>query len=314
MRWAMVISIVLHGLGVAYVKIEPSQPPPPDKVVELTFLSRAAEADVPDEALGGNNAAEAVQTPPAPPPSSPTTPNPRTSPSAPQAPRSDFEPSLPEPAPTTAPSSSSPRMSFRDWQASRNRGLPGLQPRSLSTQQRGDGGRDLTNSRGTKQCTPRGQRVPEVVFVLIDSSGSMDKERQDQAISCAQQYAQAALDLGAMVGVGNFADQASFTKPTRDLMEIGAALRSRANGQGTLLPSTQLGGLIDRHVGQRADLVIVSDGYLPNYREAMPWYSYFLKLGEDNRGYLYTVGYDPPREVSDAFVTIGFGVYVYRWL
>lgn len=313
MRSAALLSLVLHGLAVYFVEVPTPAPPEPDPIVELTFLSNAARSDVPDEAVGGDDAAPSEPTPsnpPTPPAPVPASPAPM---SAPELPSADVQPSAPVAEPQPAPSGG-PRMSFKEWQAARARGLPGLQRRALSDQQAGDGGRHLTNSRGTKQCEPQGQRAPDVVFVLIDSSGSMDRERQDQAISCAHQYAMAALQRGAAVGVGNFADQAAFTQPTRDMVEIDAALRSRANGMGTVLPSKALAGLIDRHAGRSADLVIVSDGYLPNYREAMPWYSYYMALSDDNRGYLYTVGFAPPSEVSDAFVRIGFGVFIYRWI
>ena len=46
----------------------------------------------------------------------------------------------------------------------------------------------------------------------------------------------------------------------------------------------------------------------------MPWYSYFLEMSPDNRGYMYTLGTPGPASVTAALRGIGFEVFVYRIL
>jgi hypothetical protein len=325
----MLVSMVVHSLVVTFVEIEKPQPPPKDEPVELTLLAEP----VPGEEGGGDVDATVAPEPAASPPPTPSKKKAqervRKAPEVPQLAKladmalADASPDaevvetpaeqpVPPTPPTEAQPNTTPRMSFSSWMAEQSKGIPGLGAHAPRLEHGGGVGRDRVRSRGTKQCVPTADRMPEIVYLLIDSSGSMTADWRAQAISCAHQYARAAMAHGAKVAVGNFADRATFTEPTDDMTELGAALRLRSNGQGTTLPAAQLGPLFDSYVSLPADLVVLSDGALPNYREAMPWYQYFLDINSNNRGYLYTVGFEGPREVTAAFESWGFEVFVYR--
>jgi hypothetical protein len=310
MRSAGLVSVLVHLLAVMYLPSYTRTPKEPDAVVELTLLAEPA----PGENAGGSDVPEPVvtQAAEAPPPQKPAPQRPAKAPSAVKAPVSEVEPTLQTPEPVAAAPAPPRPTTFSGWQSARHRSLPGLGPRLPIGTGRGGRGQDLVRSRGTKQCLPRGGQLPEVVYLLIDSSGSMNGDWQAQAISCAHQYIKAAMAGGASIAIGNFADQSTFTAPTRDMVDIGIALRGRSNGRGTALPAAQLGAVFEPQAGLHADLVILSDGVLPNYRDAMPWYEYFLDLNSENRGYLYTVGSEGPKEVTHAFENAGFEVYVYR--
>lgn len=314
---ALAVSVVLHLLLLWSLPDKPV-PPPKDKVIEVTFLAEPRAGDKsagPDADVG----APQKKPPPAPPqprpkpkPAKISKPKAKPVPAAPKAVPTDE----PAPAPSEAAEPATEEMpkSFAAWQASQKKGLPGLgkqRPAIVGLEGRGE---DLARSRGTKRCGPRGSRLPDVLYLLIDSSGSMTPEWQSQALTCAHQYARKVVEAGGLVSVGNFAERTTFTRPSQDFTDIASMLRLRTNGHQTRLPGKELGPLLDAHANLEADLVVLSDGYLPNTREAMTWYRYFLKVNPENRGYLYTIGLAAPREVTDAFSMAGFDVLVYRLL
>jgi len=167
---------------------------------------------------------------------------------------------------------------------------------------------------GRKKCAPAPNRAVERVYLLFDASGSMSDQLQAQALSCAQQYAKHAIDVGASVVIGNFAGQITLSEPTRDYMDVGFALRGGNDPTRTLLPGRELDRYFEQNPDLASDIVILSDGRIPNLREVMPWYSYFLELNQDNRGYMYTLGTPGPQSVTAALRQIGFEVFVYRIL
>lgn len=312
LRSATLLSLMLHGL-VLYTypdREPPPEPLPPDPVMALTLLAEPTPG-------GPEGSAEASVAPMSteiskPDPRPPSRKRAPTPPKPPEVPPAPADPAVAEPQPrATSQGAPPPAPSFRSWQAQRTRGLPGFGSRTPTPRGLGGQGRDRARSRGTKRCTPHVDRIPEVVYLLIDSSGSMDSGWGALAVSCAQQYARAAMAGGALVGVGNFAERATFTRPTRDMVDVNVALRTNNNGQGTQLPARQLGPLFQAHEHLRGDLVLLSDGYLPNYRDAMPWYLYFLDMNAQNRGYLYSIGSAAPQQVTAAFENSGFQVFTY---
>ena len=94
--------------------------------------------------------------------------------------------------------------------------------------------------------------------------------------------------------------------------EEAEGMRRTLRNTGVTLLAAALVGCGD--VSEGADLVIVSDGYIPNAEKAMPWYKYFLDSNPKNRGYLYTVGSPGHPAVNAAFLNAGFDIYVYKVL
>jgi hypothetical protein len=323
---AIFASLLMHvGFvgGMAYY--DRNTPPEPNKPIELTFLadpipgapSEGDEVDVGAQQQQQPQPTKVAQRTPTPrtvqPPKRPVRPTQSQQPDATKFPeRRDnaVAPSVQQPESATPPN----QTSFAAWQAAKRKRLPGLSKQMSSMVGLGGEGRDFVRARGTEKCTPRSGRTPDLVYLLMDSSGSMNEAWRSQALTCAHQYVEAALASGALVSIGNFADRTTFTKPSRDPVAIGAMLRSRDNGRGTLLPSRQLGPLLDTYASLEADMVVLSDGGLVNYADVMHWYRYFLDLHEGNRGYLYTVGYEAPGEVTRAFEMSGFEIFVYRLL
>lgn len=172
--------------------------------------------------------------------------------------------------------------------------------------------RDRLTSHGKDRCEPGRSRVVDVVYLLYDSSGSMDSHRQRQALTCAHQYARASLDRGASIVVVNFAGQTVLNQPTRHMTEVEFALRGGVNPRATILPSRELNPFVDGYPGAKADLVVISDGFIPNYKQALPWYRYFLDAHAENRATLFTVGSLGHPDVIRAFRETGFEVYIYQ--
>jgi uncharacterized protein with von Willebrand factor type A (vWA) domain len=150
--------------------------------------------------------------------------------------------------------------------------------------------------------------------VLFDSSGSVTGPQRTLAVGCAQQYAQAAIRDGARVAVANFADRVEFTEPTTDMADVNAALRGQTSGRGTRLPAAELKPILDAHQTEATDLVVVSDGYIPNAAESLRWYRYFLDSNTDNRAYMMVVGAGGHPSVRHAFRQAGFDVYAFNTL
>jgi len=198
-------------------------------------------------------------------------------------------------------------MSFRDWQRQQRRFLPGARVIPGG----GQGGADLISRQGRDKCEPLFPRHADLVLLLFDASGSLSEAMTAQALSCAQQAAKAALAVGAEVVVGTFARDLSLHPPTRDLSDVQVALRSATDRTATMLPARQLQSFLDRDPNAVVELVIVSDGWIPNTDEVLNWYRYFLELHPDNRGTMYTVGQQGHREAVDALRGIGFDVFQY---
>jgi hypothetical protein len=321
---ASLLSFVGHGLGAAtlsQLNWSPTPPPPPpDKVLEVAFVS---QGDEPGEL-------EAVPEPPEPEPPTPPTeatdavaevaevapqPQPVVQPPSPKPPDVRF-PALQAAAdrpnrPT--PSVHAPQTDFATWQRQRMAHvLPDHVPDPLA-----GGAIDGTASidtQGTDRCEPAENRSIGRLYLLFDSSGSMSSQRRAQALSCAQQYAQAAIDRGADVVVGNFANGSSFSEPTRDPTEVAFAIRADTDPRRTVLPSRELNPFFDDQPNATADLVILSDGEIENLRSVLPWYRYFLEMTPGNRGYLYTLGFPARPEPAAMLREIGFEIYVYRVL
>ncbi|HHO50245.1 MAG TPA: hypothetical protein ENK18_05065 [Deltaproteobacteria bacterium] len=165
---------------------------------------------------------------------------------------------------------------------------------------------------GRSRCEPPPHRRPELLYLLFDSSGSMNELRQAQALSCAQQYARAVLATGAPVVVVNFALDSTFSPPTHDMLDVQIALRAASDNRATVLPTRGLQSFFDPSIA--ADLVIVSDGIFRTTPDVLIWYSYFLELNPDNRGTMYTVGSPGHREAVGRLRDIGFDVYMYEQL
>ncbi|MEZ4320562.1 MAG: hypothetical protein R3F61_23980 [Myxococcota bacterium] len=312
---AIVLSLVLHALGAVLIGRIPVPKNPP-RVLEVSFVSQGAEP-------GKQEATPPSEPQPAQPPqpvqtAAVSTPRPSVSPPSPVSPSP--APTLPEvrfPALQQAarnpvrPSDVQAPPSFAAWQESRKSSfLPNRIP---------DGGGDpdgvaSVDSRGKDRCVPDDLRAVDRLYLLFDSSGSMSSQLRAQALSCAQQYAEAAIDKGAVVVVGNFAAGAQFFPPTRNMTDVALAIRADVDARATVLPSMELNPFFDQDPNATSDLVILSDGYIPNARAALPWYRYFLELNPENRGYLYTLGTPGQPDVVDMLERIGFDVYVYRVL
>lgn len=306
-RASLVVSVALHAALVAMIgqiRLPPPEPPPP-RMLELELRSHGPRpADVSGD--------------PAPPDEVPPEPTPpKVQPQPPKPPQpAPAPPPAPEGAVAPAPRAPEPPKTFAEYRQQRFARFEGSL-RELSKVSPGGGApdaRDTTTNPGRDRCEPPETRRPQVVYLLFDSSGSMDSIQRREALTCARQYAKASLESGALVVVGNFAGTSTFAPPTRDLTDIEFALRSGTNPRATLIPSRELDRFVDANPRVLADLVIVSDGYISNYRDALNWYRYFLELNPDNRGLMFTIRTPGPREVVDAFQDIGFEVHIYRML
>ena len=315
---ALLLSLGMHAIGAVVLSRlhHPRPEPEPDRVLQVAFISRGSE-DGHQEAAAPEPAAAPMPTPQPSPRRAPTV---SPAPVATQPQPSEVAPPERFPALVAAaqirPSQPvdllAPPDSFEAWEQRRtDRAIP------AHLHHRGGGSLDgvaSIDSEGVDRCEPAEGRVVERLYLLFDSSGSMSSQLRNQALSCAQQYARAVIDAGGEVVVGNFARSSSFAPATRNPTEVAFALRADNDARATLLPSADLNPFFNEAPDSRADLMILSDGMIPNYRSVLPWYRYFLEINPENRGYLYTLGTRGPPEVTSALRKIGFEIYVYRTL
>lgn len=300
-RNSYVAAALLHG--VLYFLPDPRQtpePPPKDERIELALVSSAPPA--PDD--GAQAAASPTPQPPEPRP----VPKVAAAKPVPSAPTGSVPLPSPRPEPVApTPQPPAPPMSFREWQQRNRRFLPGARV----VQGGGQGGDDLISRQGRDRCEPMFSRRADLVLLLFDASGSLSEAMTAQALSCAQQAAKAGLDQGAEVVVGTFARDVALHPPTRNLGDVQVALRAATDRTATTLPARELQHFLDRDPNARVELVIVSDGWIPNTDDVLNWYRYFLESNPDNRGTMYTVGQRGHREAVDALRSIGFDVFQY---
>lgn len=307
--WSVLAALLLHAVTLAVLTLvvrPPLERPelPEERVIQLE-LSAPGQVASPDPPAGEPEAA------PPPPPPTPRAPAP--TPSAPVAPRGELAVAPPAPtAPPPTPTPSKPT-SFKQWSQQRTAAASKYLPRGLPDESGGGtpDGRDRLNAVGQDRCEPRTSRQVDVVYLLFDSSGSMSPRVMAQALSCAHQYARESIGRGAYVVVGNFARGSKFSPATRDLNEVEFSLRDNADYRGTIIPARELGPFLNQYPDATADLVIISDGWVQNAREVIPWYAYFMELNPDNRGFMYSVGSPGDPEFSRALRSLGFDVYVY---
>ena len=303
----MVGSLVAHALLLLLFSLVPARQAP-ERIMELSLVQQG------DPTKDGGQPPTA-EPPPKPSPPEPQPPTPRpTPPVAPDGQLAAAEAVPPRPpAPRSEPTPPQPDapLSFRDWQRqNRSAFLP-----SRAIQPDGGGqpdGRDYITQRGRDRCEPPAGRPAQVVYLLFDSSGSMNSASRAQALSCANQYARSVLASGALVVVGNFARGVSFSGPTRDILDIEIALRAASDPRYTNLPARELQPVLAQSSGRVADLVIISDGWFATPREVLVWYRYFLELGAENRGIMYTVGTPGRRQAVAQLRSLGFDVYEYQ--
>lgn len=293
---SVLVALALHALFLWYAPVP--RAPEPERLIELALVQRGSgPGDAPV-------LAPEVGPPEAPQPPAAATPTARP---APQAPEGTLFPALAKSQQGAVPRVRASAASLRAAQlkhAARSTAPPVVG---------GDGGRDLATSRGRERCEPTaGRRPPQVVYLLFDSSGSMDQVRQAQALSCAHQYARFSIEAGAQILVANFARDVTFFPPTRTLFDVEAALRGTSDKRATILPSRELGRFFDQAADAAADLVIVSDGWFETPKDVLIWYSYFLELNPDNRGLMFTVGSPGHRAATGPLRGIGFSVLEYQ--
>jgi hypothetical protein len=292
-------SLLLHALLLGLLALWP-EPQPPPRILELSLV-RPGEGD--EQGVPPPAEADPAQVAPrpSPMPPRPTPTRPAPAPALPPSP-------APSPAPLPRPPQPQPPTSFRDWQRSRAAFLPTAEPIGEGGAQ----GDDLAQRRGRDRCVPAPHRRFDVLFLLFDASGSMTDMGRAQALSCAQQYAQAALDQGAHVIVGTFARDTIWSPPTRRLLDIQAGLRAAIDARHTALPTRELGALVDQAPGAISELVVVSDGWFVADNEVLVWYRYFLEVNPENRATMYTVGAPGHREAVRRLQGIGFDVFIYE--
>lgn len=295
-------SLLFHGIGIVGLMQLPDTKPErktEEKVLQIALVSPGEDS--------GTESPPAPKTPEPPKEPSPQPPRPAVADAAPAEP-TPVEPPIELPKAPTAPSMPAPApRSFSAWQQSR---MAPFVPRNFDFG--GRRGTDAVSNEGRDKCAPFPNRHLDRLYLLFDSSGSMSETLRAQAYRCAHQYAREAIDDGATVVVGNFARRASFIAPTTSMTDVAFALRDYNDHTATVLPSTELYRFFDTDPDLTADLVILSDGYIPNYRSVTASYRYFLELNPENRGYLYTLGVQGHPEVTAALRDIGFDIYVYR--
>ena len=308
-RVGLLASMVAHVLFFWFSpRIQPRDKPQEHRI-EVALISHGDQP--------GKETAQQASPPPAPPTTTPAPPQPAAQPlpkPLPVAPQARFPLLVKRPnAPQTRPRQDEPK-TWKAFESRRSASVAKHFPSLFAPVSPGGvpEGQDAVNNPGRDKCVPATQQPVDVVYLLYDSSGSMSELRRSQAISCANQYAKAAIEAGAVVIVGNFARSSTFSKPTRNMTDIAFALRAPTDNTGTILPSRELNPFLNQSAGLRSDLVVVSDGMIPNYREVLPWYRYFLELNPANRGLMYTVASPGHRDVTRALQSIGFDVYIYR--
>lgn len=309
-----VLSLALHGIGAYGLTTLPDRPLPKEpETLRIQLISQGEPAEddqtsAPDVAKAAPETTKPVEAPPTPAPPTPKpTPAPTPAPPAETVAAPSPLGTLPMQRPTR-PTAPSPPTSFAQF---RQRRMSSFVPNTFQTFG-GHRGTDRSHNNDRDRCEPFPHRRLQRLYLLYDTSGSMVGQLEDQALRCAHQYASAALEQGADVVVGNFAGYTTLFPPTRDRTTIGAALRDDNDHTATVLPSTELYRYFDQDPTMVSDLVILSDGYIPNIDGVAASYSYFLDLNADNRGYLYTLGAKAHPQVTDQMQDLGFDVYVYR--
>jgi len=152
---------------------------------------------------------------------------------------------------------------------------------------------------------------PEVLYIFLDSSASMDKLFYTApATTCAYRAALSAWEQGGRVAVINFSTVSLVTRETLDQEKVARAL-AVWQGNSTYLP-TNLEQIIAP--GGRTDIVIVSDGYIDDYEKTLPAFeeilarypgnkAFFIPIGNENQG-----GYPVRPTVLANFAQAGFKV------
>lgn len=304
LRASYTLAVLAHGA--LFLMGDPRQvpdKPPEDERIELALVSSAPPAEV-DGAEASTPETPSEPQPPPPPQLAAVKP-------VPKAPDGWLPPQQPPPivppAPRTQPPAPAPPTSFREWQRQRQRYLP----QAHVVPGGGQGGEDMISRQGRDRCQPLYPQPVDVLYLLFDASGSLNDAMTAQAMSCAQQAAQAALARGAVIVVGTFARDVKLSEPTTNYEDVKLALRAMTDRTATVLPARELQAYIDRAPNARSELVIVSDGWIPETHAVLGWYRYFLDVNPDNRGTMYTVGQDGHREAVDALRSIGFDVFEY---
>jgi hypothetical protein len=153
---------------------------------------------------------------------------------------------------------------------------------------------------------------PKALYVLIDSSGSMVKNKYTSpATRCAWAAAKSALDHGIPVAVINFSDKLYVAEPSMDAQRVAEVI-CKAQRNETLLPEEQLEEFV---AGEgRRDLVLLSDGRIQNFDAALPHLAEVLDRHPTNRGLALLIDpVDGLNGVRTELHLIGFRVTLLRF-
>ena len=153
---------------------------------------------------------------------------------------------------------------------------------------------------------------PKALYVIIDSSGSMVKNKYTSpATRCAWAAAKSALDHGIPVGVINFSDKLYVAEPSMDEQRLAEVI-CKAQRNETRLPEEQLEEFVDED--GRRDILLLSDGVIQNLDTALPHLDLVLNRNENNRGIALII--DPSHNLEDVrreLHLIGFRVTLLRF-
>lgn len=157
-----------------------------------------------------------------------------------------------------------------------------------------------------------GDEPPKALYVLIDSSGSMIKNKYTSpATRCAWAAAKSALDHDIPVAVINFSDKLYVAEPSMDAQRVAEVI-CKAQRNETLLPEDQLEEFVA--VDGRSDLVLLSDGRIQNFDAALPHLQAVLDRNPSNEGLALII--DPVAGLSGLraeLYEIGFRVVLLRF-
>ena len=124
---------------------------------------------------------------------------------------------------------------------------------------------------------------PLALYIVIDSSGSMNKNKYtSKATRCAWAAAESALEHDIPVGVINFSDKLYIAEEGTDAQRIAEVI-CKAQKQETLLPEEQLEEIVTDS-GARRDVLLISDGVIQNLDAAVPHLQSVLERNPNNRG------------------------------
>lgn len=154
------------------------------------------------------------------------------------------------------------------------------------------------------------QPAPDGVYILIDSSGSMERNLYTSpATTCGYSVALSAIEASekTRVGVINFSSMHHVVPETRDLGRIADGI-TRAVGGATILPAGRLKDYVAP--GGRKDIVVISDSHIINHRSALPYFQDVLERDPRNQGLLIVIGEDRMADASviRQFIRAGFKV------